>query len=170
MSKRCSFGAVACVLVSGLAGGAAYAKVSDAGGTINACYAPGGFLRLLGPNGGCRAGETAISWNQQGPAGPAGPTGRTGPAGPSASLATTAVWGETVQVPPHGAGEAVARCPSSTTAIATGFFLDSYETLAPPVVTSSQLVSSSYAEIDFRNPSDFAVGLVNAIVYCAPSS
>jgi len=32
-----------------------------------------GLLRLVEPGAGCRAGETPVSWNVQGPPGPAGP-------------------------------------------------------------------------------------------------
>lgn len=170
MSKRYGIGVVAGLLVLGAAGGVAYAKVTGSGGTINACYAPGSYLHLAGPTGSCRAGETALSWNQQGPAGPAGPAGPTGPAGPAASLATTTVWGDIAKVPPLGYGQAEAHCPSSTTATASGYFYDSFGTAAPLVVTASELVDNRYALIGFFNPSDFAIGMANAIVYCAPAS
>lgn len=82
------------------AGGAvAVASIPSANGTISGCYVtsvenpdglPLGTLRVIDVDTGatCPFGESAISWNQQGPAGPAGaqgsagPTGPTGPAGP----------------------------------------------------------------------------------------
>ena len=58
------------------------AAIPTADGTINGCYNTGttgtpGTLRL-DDDGQCNAGETAIAWNQKGPA---GPQGQQGPAG-----------------------------------------------------------------------------------------
>ena len=83
MKRKLMLGAA---LVAVLAtAGATYAWAS-AGATstqtINACVSRDGILRLVGINGSCRRGETAISWNTVGPVGPAGPTGQTGPTGP----------------------------------------------------------------------------------------
>jgi hypothetical protein len=70
-------------------GAAAYAAIPDSGGVIHGCYQTSGGL-LTPPQGtvrvvdsaqgqSCRAGETALNWNQTGPQGPAGPVGPTGP-------------------------------------------------------------------------------------------
>ncbi len=73
--------AVALVLAIG---GVAYATIPDASGTIHGCYDGRGALRVVDPQSGgsCLAGETALSWNQQGVA---GPPGATGPAGSPAT-------------------------------------------------------------------------------------
>jgi hypothetical protein len=80
---------VAMVAVVLSLGAAAYATIPDSGGVIHGCYQTNGGL-LAPPQGtvrvvdgaqgqGCRAGETALDWNQTGPQGPAGPAGPTGP-------------------------------------------------------------------------------------------
>lgn len=77
--------------------GVAYATTPSGGGAIQACYETrGGLLSgLLGPRAGtlrvvdastgCGPSETALSWNQTGPAGPTGPVGPVGPVGPGGS-------------------------------------------------------------------------------------
>lgn len=45
-------------------GAVAYASIPDATGVIHGCFKPGGTVRLV--DGACRAGETAIAWDQQG--------------------------------------------------------------------------------------------------------
>src|SRR5579862_404361 len=81
-------------LVAG-AGGVAYAShvteasIPDGNGVIHGCYNGKGHLRVVDTDAGktCHVGETALTWNQQGPqgatgpAGPAGPAGATGPQG-----------------------------------------------------------------------------------------
>ncbi|HEY1532434.1 MAG TPA: type VI secretion system tube protein Hcp, partial [Polyangiaceae bacterium] len=63
-------------------GAFAYAA-TPAAGVINACYDSGnGAVRIIDPaNDSCKKKETAISWNQTGPAGAAGPAGAVGSAG-----------------------------------------------------------------------------------------
>jgi type VI secretion system secreted protein Hcp len=73
-----------------IAGGAvALAAIPSSDGTIHACYATGGTppgaLRIVDEGIQCASGETAISWNQQGPVGPAGPAGPQGDPGSSGS-------------------------------------------------------------------------------------
>jgi type VI secretion system secreted protein Hcp len=73
-----------------IAGGAvALGAIPSSDGTIHACYATGGSptgaLRIVDEGVQCASGETAITWNQQGPAGPPGPTGDTGPSADSGS-------------------------------------------------------------------------------------
>jgi type VI secretion system secreted protein Hcp len=70
-----------------IAGGAvALGAIPSSDGTIHACYATGGSptgaLRIVDENVQCASGETAITWNEQGPP---GPTGDTGPPGDSGS-------------------------------------------------------------------------------------
>jgi Collagen triple helix repeat (20 copies) len=74
-----------------LAGGIAYATIPDSGGVIHTCFKPsdatkigGAALSVVDSEGGaiCKAGDTALTFNQQGPAGPQGPEGPRGPAGP----------------------------------------------------------------------------------------
>jgi len=51
--------------------------------TIQACQAnKTGFLRVVTDVSLCRAGETPLAWNIQGPVGPPGPSGPQGPGGP----------------------------------------------------------------------------------------
>lgn len=76
------------VLFSAIIGGATTAAVLAAtgDGVIRACYRNSNqTLSLPDSSGNCAANETAISWNQQGPAGPQGPVGPQGPKGDSGS-------------------------------------------------------------------------------------
>jgi hypothetical protein len=53
---------------------------------IEACYAKStGAVRIVVNSAGCKSGEVAISWNQQGPQGPMGSTGPAGATGPAGS-------------------------------------------------------------------------------------
>jgi type VI secretion system secreted protein Hcp len=94
-----------------IAGGAvALAAIPSSDGTIHACYAtagsPTGALRIVDEGVQCATGETAISWNQQGPVGPAGPTGPAGPQGDSGSSGSgsTGSNGSTGTVDTEGGG------------------------------------------------------------------
>jgi hypothetical protein len=67
---------------------AAAAGPVDGAGVIHGCYtttASHGSHAVVLQNAGtaCPAGDTAIKWNQKGPAGPTGPAGPAGPAGPT---------------------------------------------------------------------------------------
>ena len=75
-----------------------------------------GLLRFLEPGGSCRSGETALSWNVQGPTGPAGPAGPQGPQGPAGpGLSISAV------VSPDGSFQVLNLAPgSSLTVTRTG--------------------------------------------------
>lgn len=72
------------LVVSATAAG--YASGTNTGGTasvVHACYSrPTGLVRIVDPGTPCRIGETAISWNQAGPAGSPGVAGPSGPSGP----------------------------------------------------------------------------------------
>jgi hypothetical protein len=64
-------------------GGVAYSAIPDPMGVIHGCYMNAGrTLRVIDSTESCPTNETALNWNQQGPAGPAGPTGAQGPEGP----------------------------------------------------------------------------------------
>ena len=76
-------------VVIGAAGAAVVnASIPAANGTIYACYTtnntgPLARVRIIdNSTQTCNSNETAINWNQQGPAGPTGPQGPAGPAGP----------------------------------------------------------------------------------------
>ncbi len=63
----------------GALGGTAFAvetaSVGSSDTTIHACVAKfGGIVRVVDADTTCSRGETALSWNQTGPAGPPGPT------------------------------------------------------------------------------------------------
>jgi hypothetical protein len=69
-----------------LAGGIAYATIPDSGGVIHACFKPtdatksgGAALNVVDSESGatCKTGDTALTFNQQGPPGPQGPPGVT---------------------------------------------------------------------------------------------
>jgi type VI secretion system secreted protein Hcp len=88
----------AAALVAG--GAVALGAIPSSDGTIHACYATGGSptgaLRIVDENAQCASGETAITWNQQGPAGPQGdpgPPGDTGSPDNSTGTDTTGSFG-----------------------------------------------------------------------------
>jgi hypothetical protein len=86
---------------------------TSASTVIRGCYFPNAaYIRVLTGSQTCRAGETALSWNQTGPTGPqgaagaAGPTGAPGVAGPAGSTGpagTAGVPGPAGPVGPAGA-------------------------------------------------------------------
>lgn len=63
------------------AGGIAYAATPAAEGTVNACYAKQGDLRIVEEGEACKSNETAISWNQKGEKGDPGEPGAKGDPG-----------------------------------------------------------------------------------------
>ena len=76
--------------------GLAHSAIPGGDGVIHGCYEnTTGALRAIDSDQGgvCRGGETALDWNQTGPAGPAGPQGAAGPGVPegSAPLRATGV-------------------------------------------------------------------------------
>jgi Collagen triple helix repeat (20 copies) len=87
-------------------GGIAYATI-PADGVIHGCYAKsGGALRVIDATvTGCKASETSLDWNVQGPAGPtgqAGPAGATGPAGPDGPRGPQGATGPAGPTGPEG--------------------------------------------------------------------
>jgi hypothetical protein len=79
MTTRTALATATAVLVSG--GIAAATNGSD--GTINACVGRDGDVRIARKATDCTRKETALTWNQKGPAGPKGETGAKGPVGPA---------------------------------------------------------------------------------------
>jgi type VI secretion system secreted protein Hcp len=89
-------------VVVAVGAGSALAAAANDGAVVRACAAKNGkALHLAGAGGKCGKGETALAWNQKGPAGAAGapgatgPTGAAGPAG-AAGDGTNVVGGETL--------------------------------------------------------------------------
>jgi type VI secretion system secreted protein Hcp len=82
MKRKLAIGAVLVVVAGAAAGTYAWAA-SSAAQTINACVGSDGKVRVVALVGDCKNGETALSWNSEGPAGPAGPPGATGAPGPA---------------------------------------------------------------------------------------
>ena len=58
-----------------------WAAIPDSNGVIHGCADKITGLARIIDNGGCLLTETAVSWNQKGPAGPTGPAGPQGPQG-----------------------------------------------------------------------------------------
>lgn len=75
------------LMVTGVAAAAGPSTV------ISACYSPqtNSSLRVIADGATCRANETLLTWNQQGPTGPAGPAGPEGPKGDPGPAGTGAV-------------------------------------------------------------------------------
>ena len=84
---RLAIGVAAAVTIGA---GVVLATIPDAAGVIHGCYSKSGspIYVIDSAVSTCRNGDTALTWNVQGPPGPAGPmgapgpTGATGPAGP----------------------------------------------------------------------------------------
>ena len=74
-------------VVSVVGGAVAFATIPSAGGVIHGCRTFNGDVRLIDTDIGqrCRPFETAVNWNQAGPAGQPGPAGTPGvPGSPGA--------------------------------------------------------------------------------------
>jgi hypothetical protein len=66
-------------LVLAMSGGAIAATGGfSSGGTLRACANEEGAIRLLKPGKKCKKGQTAVAWNQTGPAGAPGAKGASG--------------------------------------------------------------------------------------------
>lgn len=67
---------------------------AQSSGVLNGCVTKAGnILRLPDEGVACRAGETAVSWNIQGPQGATGATGATGAPGPTGATGATGPQG-----------------------------------------------------------------------------
>lgn len=107
MRRRSWIVVLAAVSTLAVATGIAFATIPNAG-VINACYAKsGGALRVIDRSvTHCKAGETALDWDQRGqvgPQGPAGPQGTAGPAGPPGPAGQTGAAGAPSPEGPPGA-------------------------------------------------------------------
>jgi hypothetical protein len=114
--RHLSFANVAAglALLFSMTGGAVAATGGfSSGGTLKACVNSEGALRLLKPGKKCAKGQSAVAWNQAGPAGATGAKGEagatgatgtqgaTGPAGPTGSkggMGSTGAEGETAKL------------------------------------------------------------------------
>ncbi len=99
------------VAALGLAAGASFvlpapSEAQSTSGVITACVTPLlDRLRVVAATEPCRAGETRLQWNIQGPKGDrgdAGPTGPAGPAGPPGPAGPQGLQGEAGPVGPQG--------------------------------------------------------------------
>jgi hypothetical protein len=94
-------GAATILLGGGTAALAATSSSPVQNGVVHGCYASAGTsgshpLVLQNVGTACPNGDTAIKWNQKGPAGspgPAGPVGPQGPQGPAGSLSSNVDYG-----------------------------------------------------------------------------
>ena len=122
--------AVAAIGLSGLGVGIASAAIPDSSGVIHGCYKPNanGSLSVLGvvdtalSGGHCPGGQTALTWNQTGPAGatgPQGPVGATGVQGPQGPAGISDLKVETFTGLPSS-GATVVSCPADYSAIGGG--------------------------------------------------
>jgi hypothetical protein len=111
--------AVALVALFVALGASSYAAVSSSrfvspGGKVSACVGDrSGAVRLVSAHTRCRRGESAVTWNQQGPAGTAGkpgPQGATGAAGASGPAGTTGSAGASVTSTTLTSGDS--NCPA----------------------------------------------------------
>ena len=81
LSRRSRRLVILVVALFALAGGIAYATISDRG-VIHGCYKTQNGQRRVVPAGeSCLSSEQAIQWNEGGPTGPQGPPGDKGPVG-----------------------------------------------------------------------------------------
>ena len=123
------FGAGLVVLAVGV--GVATGAIPSANGEIHACHktAPGEeTLRVIDTEGGhhCKAGETALAWNQQGPKGDPGATGPQGPQGPQGPPGTSGLTTQEVSQTVNGTGTVGTRsgsvsCPSGSKVTGGGY-------------------------------------------------
>lgn len=99
--SRLVAGAVAAAIA--LTASVAFAAIPS-GGVISGCYTrSGGTLRVVDSSTtACRSGETAIQWNQTGPAGPQGLVGPAGPLGPQGPDGAQGIPGQAGAAGPMG--------------------------------------------------------------------
>jgi hypothetical protein len=114
--------------------GTAYATILGGDGVIRGCYAKsGGTLRVIDASvTDCKAGETALSWSQQGQPGPKGDPGQPGGPGPQGEQGEPGVAGglagyEIVVAQTEFSGDDSkfqrANCPAGKLAVGGGAFL-----------------------------------------------
>ena len=92
-------------------------------GVIHGCYDnDNGKLRVVAPPGTCKRGETALPWNQAGPAGAKGDKGDKGDAG-SPTLSEYQVVPVAQGISGAGGWVFDAACPGGKTALSGGYVL-----------------------------------------------
>src|SRR3954447_21791527 len=103
-----------------LGGGAVAATgLVGRGGTISACVDSTGRLTVIKPGKHCKRGQTALVWNERGPAGTAGapgeagPVGNPGPAGVDGPKGDTGLKGDTGAPGTNGVGIG-GNCPAGS--------------------------------------------------------
>ena len=95
--------AIAPAVVLLIGGGYAVAQQAPIGGPIRACVnKKTGAPRMLRARQHCKAGETAISWNQQGATGTAGAAGQPGASGSAGAAGTQGPAGPKGDAGPQG--------------------------------------------------------------------
>ena len=157
-SRLASSSLISSILIV-VAGSVAFASIPDSAGVIHGCYntVSGGLRVIDSTTQQCRPSETAIKWNQVGPAGATGPTGPQGPQGPSgvvgiqvvnvASAFDTTTY-KTV----------TANCPAGTKLVSGGagvFWTDNDPTLRPHLLSSFVFpagINGWYAEAAAPSP------------------
>jgi hypothetical protein len=144
--------------------GIAFATIPN-GGVIYGCYAKsGGALRVIDRSvTNCKASETSLDWNVQGPAGAAGPPGPQGVPGMSGR---EVVVGSELMLDPNEFGSAEAVCPAGKSTTGGGFLADK----APiHVVETGPYASSELADRWFvygHNMSGELTGRLRAYAVC----
>ena len=111
--SRLAIALTTAVATMGVAGTVvAVADIPDSG-VINGCVANNGSLKVVDTSAGqtCKAGETALPWNQQGPQGPQGPQGAQGLAGPAGPSTAGPSGLDAKVVTNRATGGVVANCP-----------------------------------------------------------
>jgi hypothetical protein len=99
---RCGF-AVSLITLASLALPASAATPATTNTVINACYnKQTGIARIVSSPSQCLRTETAVSWNEQGPAGPPGPVGAKGATGPQGPAGAKGAAGPAGSAGPQG--------------------------------------------------------------------
>ncbi len=111
LHRRALWVIAATTVVFPLAAGIAYATIPDSGGVIHTCFKSidatklgGAALSVVDSESGatCKAGDTALTFNQQGPPGPQGPQGPQGDTGPQGPQGDTGPQGPQGDTGPQG--------------------------------------------------------------------
>jgi hypothetical protein len=153
--------AVAAALIAAAAG-IAYAAIPGSNGVISACYAKDGDLRVIDAATGakCKSGETALSWNQQGPTGAPG-------------VLDFYTREKGIDIPPHEDEFEDLDCDPGDRATGGGFAVDPVhleDVRVPESTPINDLVGGKLTpfrwQVVFINSSDSSVGVQFSIV-CA---
>jgi hypothetical protein len=170
----------ASVMGLALAGGIAYATIPDSERVIHSCFKPsdatkpgGAALSVIDSDSGatCKPGETALTFNQQGPPGPQGPQGDPGPSdayvvtSPGAPL--TQDWGSVAHIDlPYGKYVVTAMVSLWNAAFETSPIYVTCEIDAP---NSGGNVGTALTEIPSVVYSQASLALVGSMPYGGPA-